>query len=163
MYLVYRGLGAVSDMVAGEIGRQARIKRQYERRTGKPPTYQQLREKLLGRNLPKTDELFADGGDIDFSEFTSTLPKRAVVDLRETIWNAPFNVSPMAFDRVEKNAQAGAVGLGRFGPIAQAGLIIGAMFMGGLMVWFAINNGGGGGGGGISGALPLVLGVGGWG
>lgn len=186
----YQGLGGVTDLVSGEIGRQAGIKKrrtdEEDLRDGK---LEGAKKKIMGKNWKEafggvTDinplgndsdaeaepdaEPVTDGGgnayaaemaekdleeELDkIDEFDALLPEKKVVDLRDTLYNAPFHVRPEAFHRVEKNAQKGVSGFGSLGAVGQASLIMGAMFLGGILVWFVMGNSGGG-----SMTLPFTL------
>jgi len=89
-----------------------------------------------------------------------TLPEKKVVDMRDTLANAPFNLSPELVHRVRQNAREGQRGLfGDVGPIGQAGLLMGAAMLGGILVYMGMS-GGGGGAAGVS--LPVTTGLWGW-
>lgn len=155
----YQGLGGVADLISGEVGRQAKIK-QMEGEKNERASIAAAGKKLLGGNWlgdGGEDGVAADGGEtaVDaIGEYDAVLPKKKVVDLRDTLHNAPFHVRPEAFHRVEKNAQKAQSGFASLGPVGQAGLIMGAMFLGGLLAWFVMGNSGGGGG---SATLPFML------
>lgn len=140
LVVAYQGLGAVADLVSAELGRQATVKRQDSDHEGK---LSGSLGKLLGKNAPKA---VADGGEmIKDAEWKAVLPERKVVDLRNVLSLAPFNVRPEAFDRVEENAKAGQAGFAALGPMGQAGLLLGAAMLGGILVYLGMSSGGGGG------------------
>jgi hypothetical protein len=154
--LAYDGLGGVTDLVSGEIGRQAKVKKRLSDEPGRLASgYEQLvgavdsaRERLSG--IGDVDPL-ADGGQ-RLGEFEVALPKRAVVDLRDTLYNAPFHVRPAQFHRVEENAKAGQGGSLNENLIRFGLLVTGFML---AIVAQVVAGGGGGGGGGGAAVLPF--------
>ncbi|MBP1987241.1 hypothetical protein [Halolamina salifodinae] len=99
-----------------------------------------------------TDE--ADDGKTVIDEWEVQLPKRKVVDLRDTIHAAPFNVKPQQFHRVAENAKKGQQGFASLGPLGQAGIIMGAFMMGAIVAYIGFSAAGSGGGG-IS--MPMTI------
>ena len=149
LWLVYEDLGAVADIVSAEIGRQARA------------NYEDAYEGTVGAgitsSLPAGGEALADGGeaDDDLDKHEVRIPSSGVVaDLRNCIHFAPYNVQPAAYKRIERNAKAGLEGFSNWGPVAQTGGMLGAFFLGGLLVWFVMDNDGGGGG---SDVVPMMI------
>lgn len=156
--LAYDGLGAASDLVSAEIGRQAKVKKQVASRRGLNPTKHlaSAKKQLLGRNAggdASDPEAVADGGH-EGATWKAYLPKRAVVDLRDTLHNAPFHVRPEQFDRVEENARAGqSVGFDE--NLIRIGMLMTGFMLAVIAFYVFGGNGGGGGGGGVS--LPMML------
>jgi hypothetical protein len=101
-------------------------------------------ERLLGRNYD--DDIMPDGGEHIIEEWDSVLPQRKVVDLRDTVYAAPFNVRPQQFHRVAENAKKGQQGFAKLGPLGQAGIIMGAFMMGAIVCYLGFSATGGGGG-----------------
>lgn len=152
--LAYDGLGAVSDLVSAEIGRQAKVKKRVSNEPGKlASAYEEIvtraRERIDGFDGP---DPLADGGvNKHVTEWTSYLPERKVVDLRDTLHNAPFHVRPAQFHRVEENAKAGqSVGFSE--NLIRFGLLI-TGFMLAVIAFVIMGNGGGGAASGMS--LPF--------
>lgn len=147
--LAYDGLGAVADMVSGEIGRQAKVKKQVGSRGGVKGGIAAAKDRLLGDQ----QDALPDGGSEEGSVWEAYLPERAVVDLRDTLYNAPFHVRPAQFHRVEENAKAGqSVGMNE--NIVRFGLLI-TGFMLAIIAQVVLS--GGGGGGGATNTLPMTL------
>lgn len=147
--LAYDGLGAVSDLVSAEIGRQAKVKRRVSDEPGRlARAYSTIVDGLGDRG---DADAVADGGTPEnATEWTTYLPKRAVVDLRDTLHNAPFHVRPEQFHRVEENAKAGqSVGLNE--NLIRFGLLITGFML--AVIAFVVM--GGGGGGGATASLPF--------
>jgi hypothetical protein len=145
--LAYDGLGATSDLVSAEIGRQAQVKKQVAKEPGRlADAYEQLvgaKERLAGDVLDA--DAVTDGGVPKpevVDEWKAYLPKRAVVDLRDTLHNAPFHVRPAQFHRVEENAKAGQSG-GLNPTVADLGKV-GLGFMMAVIGYYIFAGGGGG-------------------
>lgn len=136
LVLGYQGLGSAADIVSARLGYEARQKHGTHARDNP--------------SLPGATDALADGGiqppeDIDLEETEVTLPERGVVtDLRDVMSLAPFDIRPDVLQRVEKNAKASQQKFGNWGAVAQIGGMMGAFFMGGLLVWFAMRDGDGG-------------------
>lgn len=96
-----------------------------------------------------------DGGKTVIDEWETMLPQRKVVDLRDTIHAAPFNVKPQQFHRVAENAKKGQQGFASLGPIGQAGLLMGAFMLGAIVAYIGFTAAGSGGGGGLS--IPMMM------
>ena len=167
--VAYDGLGALADPASAEVGRQARVKREvYESDLSKRGQIAQgvkkkggeliasAKGQLLGDDVEEEEEdILADGGDETvIDQWDTLLPDRKVVDLRDTIHAAPFNVRPQQFHRVAENAKEGQRGFAKLGPIGQATLLMGAFMLGAIVCYLGFSASGGGGGGGIS--LPMM-------
>jgi hypothetical protein len=90
-----------------------------------------------------------DGPDVaavDLDVYDAVVPDRAVVDLRDCRYLAPYDVDPSAFDRVEENAKKGARGIGDLGALGTGALLLSAAMLGGILVYLGMSSGGGGGG-----------------
>lgn len=139
--LAYDGLGATADLVSAELGKQAEVKMRLAKDGN------QLAngfKNILGQHWPKLNagEAVADGGlPAGVTEWTAYLPKRAIVDLRDTLHLAPFNVKPDQFNRVEENAKAGqSVGFSE-NMVRIGMLVLGFMLF--LIAKVVLSNGGG--------------------
>lgn len=135
LVVAYDGLGSVEDFVDGEIGEDVEITLPESPSTSPGPLAGLLNaatERLgIGDRTP-----VADGGTAEASR--SLLPARRILDLRDTLYNAPFHVRPAKFHEVEKNAQKAQTGFAALGPAGQAAIIMGAMALGGLLAWFVM-------------------------
>lgn len=174
--VAYDGLGSLAEVAAGEVGRQARIKKQTYKEDLSTVDYAKYKSEDYGKKLlagagkqihnalahskaraadgaqATRDKLgsddngpFTDGGEDLIDEWETMLPKRKVVDLRDTIHAAPFNVKPQQFHRVAENAKKGQKGFASLGPIGQAGLIMGAFMLGAITCYIGFSASGGGG------------------
>ncbi|ADQ68447.1 hypothetical protein C499_08697 [Halogeometricum borinquense DSM 11551] len=92
------------------------------------------------------DDPLTDGGKTVIDEWETMLPTRKVVDLRDTIHAAPFNVKPQQFHRVAENAKKGQQGFASLGPLGQAGLLMGAFMLGAIVAYIGFTAAGSGGG-----------------
>lgn len=170
--VAYDGLGAFAEVAAGEVGRQARVKKQTFEEDLKTIDYAKYKagkagkrlladasEKLLDRQFPGLEDagdeaVAADGGTI-VGEWEVALPKRKIVDLRDTIYAAPFAVRPQSFHNVAESAKKGQRGFAKLGPLGQAGLLMGAFMLGAIVTYLGFTAGGGGGGGGGGLSIPM--------
>lgn len=187
--VAYDGLGALAEPASGEIGRQARIKRQFYAEDLSKIDYAQYKAGETSKNLiagagerihnslahgrsaiadggsrvkdkvgdgvdaardkvgDDEDGPISDGGEPVLDEWETMLPVRKTVDLRDTIYAAPFNVKPQQFHRVAENAKKGQQGFAKLGPLGQAGVIMGAFMMGAIVAYLGFTAASGGGGG----------------
>ena len=133
LVLGYQGLASAVDVVSARFGFEAGQKHGQSGRD-KP-------------ELPGGGDAVADGGvcvpdDLDLEETEVSIPENGVVaDLRNVIHLAPFDIRPSVLKRVEKNAKASQQKFGNWGAYAQIGGMMGAFFLGGLLVWFVTRDG----------------------
>jgi hypothetical protein len=158
--VAYDGLAGLAAPVSGEIGRQVEIKRRESR--DEFPGIVPATKELLGRHAPDDpddDALAADGGAAEeLDAWEVTLPEKKVVDMRDTLSNAPFHVDPSLVHRVRQNAREGQSGLADMGPVGTAGLLLTAAFVGGILVYMG-TSGGGGGGVSVGPVIPGYIGL----
>lgn len=172
--VAYDGLGALAEVASGEVGRQARIKRQQfdgDLSAIEKAGYQG--QQVLATAGEAIRRTFADGDDVVeadggaaleagedgeavVEEWETLLPERKVVDLRDTLHAAPFHVKPQAFHAVAEEAKRGQRGFASLGPVGQAGLLLGAAMLGGILVYLGLSAAGGGGGGGGGVSIPMA-------
>lgn len=156
--VAYDGLGALAEVASGEVGRQARIKKQtFKEDLSKLEQGEQLIASA-GKEIAGTlggkvreatrsdDEAVTDGGKELVEEWQTMLPEKKVVDLRDTLHNAPFHVQPQQFHRVAENAKEGQRGFAKLGPVGQAGIIMMAFMLGGIVTYIGFTAAGSGGG-----------------
>ncbi|GAA0303968.1 hypothetical protein [Halarchaeum salinum] len=174
--VAYDGLGSLSTVAGAEVGRQARIKRKTYAEDlasidyAKYKAGETSKDLLAGagdairRALVSGDDAATDGGvtvveddeTTVVGEWETLLPTRKVVDLRDTLDNAPFQVRPQQFHRVAENAKKGQQGFASLGPLGQAGIIMSAFILGAIACYVGFSaTGGGGGGAGIS--IPMGM------
>lgn len=161
----YQGLGAMTDFVSGEIGRQVEVKRGESENPQKKwaPALGGILGSRFGEYFPEfasSSETAADGGlpaalGDEFEDgFKVVLEPLRVVDLRNVTHFAPYNIRPESYHRVDQNAKAGS----RTGWSTTA-KVTGAFVMGFMLCLIAVVVVGKGGGG-IGSALPLALSMG---
>lgn len=151
--LAYDGLGATSDLVSAKIGEEAKLKKRVEDRSLLDHARERYREFIP----EESDPLATDGGLPEYvNEFSAYVPERAVVDLRDTLYNVPFHVRPAQFHRVEENAKAGQ-GTGLNENLIRFGLLI-TGFMLAVIAFVVMGGGGGGGSAQAAGSAVLPMG-----
>lgn len=159
--VAYDGLGALAEAASAEVGRQARIKKRAYAEDLTTIDYAQYKAGEAGKNLLAAagDRLelnlagrfdskpVTDGGKTVIGEWDTMIPTRKVIDLRDTLENAPFHVRPQQFHSVAESAKKGQQGFASLGPLGQAGLLMGAFMLGAIVAYIGFSAAGGGGGG----------------